>query len=111
MLGVMTLGKRIRAARERAGKTQHEVAVALGLESRESVSNWERDKNPPTLPNLIAFCDYVQASLDEVAGLREESWLHEWEALGRALNADQRDRLRQVGEAFRSYNAPKKPTG
>lgn len=52
-----TLGKRIRAARTAAGKTQQEVADYLGIE-RVNVTQWEGDKHGPErtrLPELAAF--------------------------------------------------------
>lgn len=42
----MSLGERIRDAREAAGLTQHELAAAVGVTGR-TVSSWERDAVAP----------------------------------------------------------------
>jgi transcriptional regulator with XRE-family HTH domain len=56
----VTLGQRIRAARESSGLTQSGLAHALGYSSRESVNRWEQDKQAPPLsvvPQLAAALD------------------------------------------------------
>lgn len=111
MLRVMSMGERIRGARERAGLRPQETADALEV-SREALWQWENNIAIPKLAHLIAFCRLVGASLDEITGLRSpDDGLSQWERLGRTLTDDQRARLLRVGEAFTSYNEPKKPTG
>lgn len=47
----MTLGKRIKAARERLGLRQKDVAEAFGI-SDKAVSGWERDVDVPDVAKL-----------------------------------------------------------
>lgn len=62
-----TLGERIRAARKRRGKTQQDVADALGL-ARPSVLQWEKSITNPSLRNLQKFCDYLEIEIESVVG-------------------------------------------
>lgn len=62
-----TLGERIREARKRRGKTQQDVADALGL-ARPSVLQWEKGITNPSLRNLQKFCDYLEIEIESVVG-------------------------------------------
>lgn len=48
---VMTLGKRIQAARKKANLTQKQVGAALGI-TDAAVSEWERDESSPEIERL-----------------------------------------------------------
>lgn len=47
----MSMGERLKAARERAKMTQAELGKKLRI-STQTISNWERGKNAPTMDNL-----------------------------------------------------------
>lgn len=46
------MGERIRAARERAGLTQKQLAIAVGVDP-SAVSYWENGQTVPTINNLV----------------------------------------------------------
>lgn len=64
----MTLGKRIRAAREAKHYKQEYVAEQLGV-SRQAVSKWETDTTEPDTKNLIALAALLDLSVDELLGI------------------------------------------
>jgi transcriptional regulator with XRE-family HTH domain len=49
----------IRALRDRAGKTQYQVAIALGVPERMYV-RWERGECLPSAANLIRLADFFR---------------------------------------------------
>lgn len=59
------MNQRIKHARQERTLTQAAVAKALGLKSREAVSQWEKDGGTkPSRDNLIAFSVLTGAPLD-----------------------------------------------
>jgi transcriptional regulator with XRE-family HTH domain len=54
------LGRTIRAAREAKKWTQTQLGKPLGV-TRNSVSNWETGKNPPTLAHLMDLADLLDS--------------------------------------------------
>lgn len=65
-----TLGKRIRARRRDVGISQGVIARALGI-TRESVSDWERDRTTPTSDKLATIARLLEVDVSwlmEVAG-------------------------------------------
>ena len=46
-------GEKLRAAREAAGLTQAQLAVAVGLAGGERISEWERGASSPRTPELL----------------------------------------------------------
>lgn len=72
----VTLGRRLREHRLRAGLTQDEVAWQVGV-SQGSISHYEKGRIEIPLGVLLAFCHLVHASLvDVVPGLDgdDELW-------------------------------------
>ena len=59
----MELGKRIRAYRQEAQLSQEELAERIYV-TRQTVSNWENDKNYPDINSLIMLGEVFQVSLD-----------------------------------------------
>ena len=57
----MTLGNRIKQARERAGLSQARLATLIGLR-QPTVSDWERDEVEPTRANLQAAAQQLGVS-------------------------------------------------
>lgn len=53
----------VKAQRKKHGQTQQEVAEVFHV-TRQTVSNWENEKNYPDIPTLIAISDYYGISLD-----------------------------------------------
>jgi transcriptional regulator with XRE-family HTH domain len=63
------LGKRIAAARERAGLSQTKLGKAFGL-TRSAVSQWESENTEPTPANLRAIAVQCDVDYDWLATAR-----------------------------------------
>ena len=61
----VALGKRIKAARERVGMTQEDLAAAVDY-SVDHVSVVERGVKPPKLEKLVAIANVLNAGTDEL---------------------------------------------
>lgn len=73
----MTVGERIRAARERAGLTQQQLGQRLGEKTFQNVSNWERGRRNPKAETLRKISEAIGCPLSElthglVEGMRDE---------------------------------------
>ena len=66
----MEIGAKLRQARIAAGLTQEQAAEALGV-SRQSISNWENEKNYPDIVSVVRLSDLYAVSLDAL--LKEEA--------------------------------------
>ena len=64
------LGARIRDARERAGFSQGELAVAIRT-SGARLSRWEIGRNAPRCDVLIRLCRVLEVSADWLLGLSQ----------------------------------------
>lgn len=60
-------GDRITAARERKGWSQRRLAMEMNLETRCSISSWERGHRVPTFPMAVKLARALGISLDELA--------------------------------------------
>ena len=67
----MNIAEKIKAARNRAGMSQQELADAIHV-SRSAVAKWESDKGVPDIENLKALAKLFGMTLDELAGEGEE---------------------------------------
>ncbi len=65
---MISIGKRIRKAREAVGVTQEELAERIGV-SRSAVARWELGEIEPKLRNLIALATELDVSTDELLGI------------------------------------------
>ena len=65
---MVSLGNRIRLARERAGYTQEKVAERIGV-SRSAVSRWEQGEIEPKVQNLVAIAALLSVSTDYLLGI------------------------------------------
>ena len=61
----MDFGKQIRQIRKDAKLTQEQMAAKLNV-SRQAVSNWENNKNPPDLEMIITISRVFGLSLDQL---------------------------------------------
>lgn len=66
----MDLRDNISERRRTSGLTQEDVASRLGV-SRQTVGKWESGRATPELEKLIALCDLLECSLDELVGRTE----------------------------------------
>jgi phage repressor protein C with HTH and peptisase S24 domain len=62
-----SLGRNLRASRERLGLQQVDVAEHLRM-TGASVSNWEKDANVPDMETLFKLCKLYDVTLDELTG-------------------------------------------
>ena len=63
----MSMGTRIRQARNRKGYTQEYVAEALDV-SRQAVHKWEKDQSKPDTANLMALAQLLDTTVDQLLG-------------------------------------------
>lgn len=61
----MELGKQIRNYRMNARLSQEQLAERVFV-SRQTISNWENDKNYPDLKSLVLLSEVFQVSLDQL---------------------------------------------
>ncbi len=61
----MTIGEKLKAARNGAGLTQEQVAEALGV-SRQAVSKWENGTAEPSTSNLLALAKLYEVDVSEL---------------------------------------------
>jgi transcriptional regulator with XRE-family HTH domain len=64
------IGRRLREIRKRRGKTQTEVAEALGVD-QSLVSAYERGAVRPNAPTLATLAGFLRTSADQILGLKE----------------------------------------
>lgn len=67
---MVSLGNRIRLARESAGYTQEKVAEKVGV-SRSAVSRWEQGEIEPKVQNLAAVAVLLNVSTDYLLGIED----------------------------------------
>ena len=58
------LAEKLRFIREQLGMSQGEIARALGVENRASISGYERGEREPPLPILLKYARLVGISTD-----------------------------------------------
>lgn len=61
----MGLGERIREKRKRLNLTQEKIAAHLNV-TVQAVSQWERNKDTPTVSNLTALASFLHCTIDEL---------------------------------------------
>lgn len=54
-------GQALRKIRIMAGLTTSAVASALGVKSRKTIENWERDYCEPTVNQFLHYCQICEA--------------------------------------------------
>lgn len=97
------LGHRIQHFREKAGKSQEELARFLGI-SVTSVSNIERGANYPSFENFIKIINYLGVSPNAVMlDVADEPQISRaaglWEKM-KKLDADKRNQIFKVIEVL-----------
>lgn len=65
--GGQDIGARLREARRRAGKSQTEVAAALGRRP-SMVCMWEAGSRGINMTDLVAYAMFVHASVSDLVG-------------------------------------------
>jgi transcriptional regulator with XRE-family HTH domain len=67
MVAEITVGMNIKRERAYAGKTQAQLAEALGV-TPQAVSGWERDESRPDINQLRPLADFLSVTVDEILG-------------------------------------------
>ena len=67
----LNLGTKIRELRRRDGRTQDNLAEALGV-TAQAVSRWESSGSYPDMEMIPAIANYFHVSIDELFGYHEE---------------------------------------
>lgn len=78
----MELGKQIKKYRTEANLSQEELADKIFV-SRQTISNWENDKNYPDIKSIVLMSEVFQVSLDnlikgDLEKMKEEIDKHEY---------------------------------
>ena len=60
------LPDKLRLIREHLGMSQGEIAKALGVENRASISGYERGEREPPLPTLLRYARLAHISTDDL---------------------------------------------
>ena len=93
----IALGKRIKAARERAGMTQEELAAAVDY-SVDHMSVVERGVKAPKLDKLVAIANVLKVGTDELLqdNLDAATLLHELSERLKALSPEGQRKVMNV---------------
>ena len=62
----MSLGQRIKQAREQHGYQQKDLAKKVGVKSAGVISNWERDLNKPDADKIVQLCEVLEISASDL---------------------------------------------
>jgi transcriptional regulator with XRE-family HTH domain len=62
------VAEQIRTRREAIGMKQGELAEQLGMDTQNTVSNWERGKFCPSLIYMCDLADVFKCTVDELLG-------------------------------------------
>jgi phage repressor protein C with HTH and peptisase S24 domain len=65
-----TLGEALKSARQRMGKTQKDVADAVGGISSAAVGQWESGKTEPSTANLVKACEFLGITIADATSGR-----------------------------------------
>ena len=64
----MELGEQIKKYRAKANLSQEELADRIFV-SRQTISNWENDKNYPDIKSIVLMSEVFQVSLGNLSSL------------------------------------------
>ena len=72
----MEFKDRLRQARTKAGKTQLEMAHAIGAANYTTYGQYENGRRMPGFEMIIKFASTLNVSIDWLAGLSEDMEIH-----------------------------------
>lgn len=88
----MELGKQIKRYRMEADLSQEELADKVFV-SRQTISNWENDKNYPDINSLVLMSEVFQVSLDNLIK-------GDIEVMKNAIQKEDVEKMNHYGRAF-----------
>lgn len=63
------IGEHLKTARKKAGLTQREVAIQLGLNRKNTISDWETNTSVPDLQYVLQLVLLYDVTADELLGV------------------------------------------
>lgn len=63
---MLAFGKRLAAARHRAGIPQEQLAFAVGIDGRSLIGHYERGASFPSLPVFAAICRELGVTMEDI---------------------------------------------
>lgn len=114
----LNLGTKIRDLRKRDGRTQEDLASALGV-SAQAVSRWENDNTFPDMTLIPSMANYFGVSIDELFGYendrdrRVDAILEKNERLGRednGVDVHLDERMKMLREGLAEFPANERLT-
>lgn len=72
----MEFKDRLRQARKKAGKTQMDMARAIGAKNYTSYGQYENGYRMPGFDMIVKFASTLDVSIDWLAGLSEDPQIH-----------------------------------
>lgn len=88
----MELGKQIKKYRAEANLSQEELADKVFV-SRQTISNWENDKNYPDIKSLVLMSEVFQVSLDKLIK-------GDLEKMKKEIDAQEYEKFQKYGNLF-----------
>jgi transcriptional regulator with XRE-family HTH domain len=92
----MTLGKKLKELRTKAGLTQNQMADNLGIQ-RSRYNSWEQDIAKPRFEMLSALCDVFKVDINELIEKKDE-------ARGMSREKDFDKRTRALAQDFQQLD-------
>ena len=92
---LFSMAERIKELRKNSGKTQSELARALGL-TRSGVNAWEMGVSVPSTPYIVELAKYFHITTDYLLGIQKTET---FSLTG--LSDEQIDTLKEVARHFR----------
>ena len=72
----MEFKDRLRIARQKAGKTQMDMARAIGAVNYTTYGQYENGRRMPGFEMIIKFANTLDVSIDWLAGISEDPQIH-----------------------------------
>lgn len=64
----MSIGERLKAAREKAGITQRQLAEKIGV-TQKDICRWEKGERTPSLIRFSELCKSLDVSADKILNI------------------------------------------
>ena len=87
---MLSLGQRLKEARQSAGYTQEEMGELIGV-SRSAIARWETGEIEPRLSHLVDAARLLKVSTDDLLGVEEKE-----DDISRTLSAGARKALKEL---------------
>jgi len=99
----LSLGIKIKAAREKKRLTQKDLAELCGYKSQKIVSAWENDRSNPDYETIIQLCKILDVSLNYLFGIDSDEYYDSVSPIETSIIEDFRV-LDEIGQSVVLYN-------